>query len=91
MRSDYWRFVLDYDELDTCVPLDGVFDHILDTCGPSEEEVVGAVWNQHKNSCSAGQNCVMADGNGGTAAACVPAMANRYAILCWIATPKRTP
>ena len=45
----YWRFVLDYDELDCCFPLDGTFDHILETCGPHE---ISALWKRHEASLS---------------------------------------
>ena len=43
MPSKFWRFTLQYDELDACVPLDGVFSHILDTCGPADVTI--DVWN----------------------------------------------
>ena len=48
----YWAFRLEYDELDTCVPLDGVFAHILDTCGPPEAALTDELWNRHEESLS---------------------------------------
>ena len=56
--SKYWRFVLDYDELDNCFPLDGTFGHILETCGPYE---IGAIWKAHETSCSRGASLAHGD------------------------------
>jgi hypothetical protein len=48
----YWAFKLEYDELDSCVPLDNVFSNILDRCGPHELDLLDEIWNRHKNSLS---------------------------------------
>jgi hypothetical protein len=45
---NYWVFRLDYDELDTDGRLGGVFDNILENCGPPGTEIVGRLWQRYE-------------------------------------------
>jgi hypothetical protein len=48
----YWSFRLEFDQLDTGCPLYYTFSHILETCGPSEFDLLDQLWNRHQDSFS---------------------------------------